>query len=202
MFKSERHINRAKQNFHNKVRATLVLGKPHLVTLTMLPIVNIKIAYALFTQFGTRMRKVFGKDIVWIAVPEFQKRDAVHFHVLMWRLPYDTEKTEPQNRRIQNLWGYGYVDVIATDGGGGLSGYLAKYMSKAMSDYRLFGKKAYSCSRNALSSVFVSSKTAVAFFREEFDLANRKPTKDYIYETRWLGRVRQREYDGTIDGQQ
>lgn len=199
MFKSERHIQRSKNNFRNKVRATLIEGTPHLVTLTMLDIVNIEVAYKHYTEFGSRLRKVFGKEIIWIAVPEFQKRDAVHFHVLMWNLPYDVHETETRSRRIQNLWGYGYVDVIATDGSPKLSSYLAKYMSKAMHDYRLFSKKAYSCSRNAVSSVSVSSQTSVAFFRKEFDFANRKPSRERVYKTRWLGRVREREYDGTIE---
>jgi hypothetical protein len=202
-YKSERHIKRAVFTFRRKVRATQMLGKPHMFALTMVEITDIATAYKLFTEFGVRLRKVFGKNVVWIAVPEFQKRGAVHFHALIWNLPYETEQSERNGRRIQHLWGYGYADCIHTDGSTALSGYLAKYMSKAMHDERLFGKKAYSCSRNALSSVSLNGQASVALFKEDFqidtDNSDMKPTREREYESKWMGKVRYRAYEGTIN---
>ncbi len=201
--KSERHIKRAVFNFRRKVRSTLIYGTPHMFSLTMYEIVDIALAYKIYTQFCVRLRKVFGKEVIWITVPEFQKRGAVHFHCLVWDLPYDIHEIERDNRHIQHLWGYGYVDVIATNGSPKLSGYLAKYMSKAMYDDRLFGKKAYSCSRNALSPMFLKTKTQVAFLKEEFGIdmgeGSLQPTDDKEYTTKWLGRVHYRKYENTID---
>jgi hypothetical protein len=202
-FRSDKHVKRAVFNFRRKARATLVLGAPHMLTLTMGEIVDISTAYKLFTEFGVRLRKVYGKSLVWITVPEFQKRGAVHFHTLIWKLPHEAHITEHDTRGIQNLWGYGYVDVIATDGSPKLSGYLAKYMSKAMHDERLFGKKAYSCSRNALSSVSLNGQASVALFKEDFqidtDNSDMKPTREREYESKWMGKVRYRAYEGTIN---
>ncbi len=202
-YKSERHIKRAVFQFRRKVRATQILGTPCMVTLTMAECVSISDAYKLHTEFFVRMRKVFGKDIIWITVPEFQKRGAVHFHSLVWRLPQRIINEERDSRIIQNLWGYGYVDLIPTDGSTALSGYLAKYMSKAMHDERLFGKKAYSCSRNTLSPVSLTSEASVAFFKDNFKIdrkgSNLEPTREREYETKWLGRIYYRAYEGTID---
>lgn len=198
-YKSDRHIARAVANFRRKVRATLQLGTPYLLTLTMGDIVDIGVAFKLYTQFGARLRRVYGKEIAWITVPEFQKRGAVHFHILIWNLSHEAYLTERNTRRIQNLWGYGYVDIASTDGSPKLSGYLAKYMSKAMHDDRLFGKKAYSCSRNTLRSVSINSQTAVALIKEEFSLETLPPTTDREYDTEWLGKARRRSYEGTIE---
>lgn len=200
--KSERHVKRAVFNFCRKARATLVLGTPHMLTLTMVDTVDIATAYILFTEFGVRLRKVYGNSIAWITVPEFQKRGAVHFHTLIWNLPYDAHLTERDGRALQHLWSYGYVDCITTDGSPKLSGYLAKYMSKAMFDDRLFGKKAYSCSRNVMSPVSLKTKTSVAIFKKEFGIDQAEnslqPDREREYETRWLGRARYRAYDATI----
>ena len=202
-YKSDRHIARAVFNFRRKARATVQLGIPHMLTLTMGDIVDLATANKLYTQFGVRLRKLYGKDVAWIAVPEFQKRGAVHYHALIWNLPHDIHITERDTRGIQNLWGYGYVDVIATDGSPKLSGYLAKYMSKAMHDSRLFGKKAYSCSRNTLSSVSNNSQASVAFLKEEFGIdtpdSTLHPSREREYDTKWLGKARYRAYDATIE---
>lgn len=201
-FKSERHIKRAVFNFRRRARANLVYGNPHMLTLTMLEIMPISEAYEIFTQFGVRMRKEYGNSIVWIAVPEFQKRGAVHFHVLIWKLPYEIHVTERTTRTIQHLWGQGFVDIIATDGSPKLSGYLAKYMSKAMHDERLFNKKAYSCSRNALSPVSFNTKTSIALLKEEFGIDHDpylQPVREREYPSKWLGNVRYRAYENTIE---
>jgi hypothetical protein len=177
-----------------------------MLSLTMLAIVDIAVANKLFTQFGVRLKKEFGKQVVWLAVPEFQKRGAVHFHVLIWNLPNEIhiEEEAPgrNRRRIQHLWGYGYVDCIATDGSPKLSGYLAKYMSKAMHDDRLFGKKAYSSSRNALPVVSLNTQTSIAFFKDEFDIDipnGIMPTKEREYKSKWLGWVRYRAFEVKIE---
>jgi len=201
-YKSKRHIARAVFNFRRKARATLVRGIPHMLTLTMLDIVDIATGYKLFTEFGVRLRKVYGKEIIWIASPEFQKRGAVHFHALIWNLSHDIHITERDTRAIQHLWGYGFADVIPTDGSPALSGYIAKYMSKAMHDDRLFGKKAYSCSRNVMSPVSFKTQTSVAFLKQEFSIDDPdnplQPTSEREYTTKWLGKARYRAYTATI----
>ena len=102
-------VVRAQQSFWRIVRGNLSKGAPALLTLTMLDIVGLGDAYKCYTAFGQRIRRRFGESIAWIAVPEFQKRGAVHFHVLMWGLPDEYVATEIYTRRVQNWWGYGYV---------------------------------------------------------------------------------------------
>ncbi len=188
-------INRCRQSFFRLVRANLSKPPPVLLTLTMLDILDLRASYACFHKFGQRLRRIVGKDLAWIAVPEFQKRNAVHFHVLMWNFPYDLAQTEGSTRRIQNLWRAGYVDCVQTDGSPKLATYLAKYMSKAMSDPRLLGKKSYSASRNVLRPVSFNTPATVDLACEAWGIdADTKPIYEKEYDTKWMGKCRHRNY--------
>ncbi len=188
-------INRCRQSFFRLVRANLHAGAPILLTLTMLDIVDLRTAYACYHEFGQRLRRIIGKNTSWIAVPEFQKRDAVHFHVLIWNLPHEYIETEPDTRRIQNLWRAGYVDLVQTDGSPKLATYLAKYMSKAMQDPRLLGQKAYSASRNILRPVSFNTQTSVNTACEVWGITDEtKPEYDREFDTKWMGKCRYTSY--------
>lgn len=109
-----RNVKRAKVQFRRLVRATLDIGKPAFVTLTMADISDIGQAYRDFSLFGGRMRKVFGSSVAWIAVPEYQARGAVHFHALIWGLPRDVIFNEsPFESYIGNRRGRALVNFIS-----------------------------------------------------------------------------------------
>jgi len=111
---------------------------------------SIDYVYPLFTEAMKRLQYAF-PDLSYIAVPEFQDkrgRGAVHFHTLMWGLPLDLELREIMERPIASIWRHGFVDVKITDGSEKLSHYLVKYLKKCSLDSRLYGKKAYTRSRN------------------------------------------------------
>jgi hypothetical protein len=194
------------ERFTRIVRSNIgAIAPPALVTLTMLEILGIRESYRAFSVFIQRLRARTKGSFRHIAVPEFQKRGAVHFHVLIWGLSeslYDSPKgmeteaadlRESINRGIQNLWQRGFADSISTDGSFKLAGYLAKYMRKAMHDKRLLGQKAYTASRNILRPVL--HKTS-----EEFDDVSEYylrgydpvPLKDKEFMTEWLGKGRRR----------
>jgi len=103
--RTHRSAQRAYQNFRRLCRSQLATtDSPHMLTLTMVGINTLPESYRLFTKFTVRTRKRFPK-FQWIAVPEFQRRGAVHFHVLAWGLPYDAHITELRTREIQGYWG-------------------------------------------------------------------------------------------------
>lgn len=113
----------------------------------------------------------------------------------MWDLPPEYAENETYTRRIQNLWRYGYVDIVQTDGSPKLSSYLAKYMRKAMHDKRLMGKKAYSASRNILRPVSFNTQPAVDFACEAWGIGpDTKPNMEREYYTPYLGTCRYRAY--------
>lgn len=188
------HVASAAQSFRRLVRGNLSKGAPALLTLTMLDLVDVRIAYKCFTSFGSRVRRIFGEGIAWLAVPEFQARGAVHFHVLIWGLPDNIVKNERNTRYIQNLWSYGYVDLIQTDGDEKLAYYLTKYLSKGMSDDRLIGVKAYSSTRNIMRTVSFNNQAQVDFIQEQMIAVDNVHVFEKTYDTLWLGRCIYRRY--------
>lgn len=139
-----------------------------------------------FHLFVKRMRYTFGKDFRYVAVPEFQKRGAVHYHALLWGLPESIVIRERKDRTLAELWGQGFVDLMETDGSGKLATYLAKYMVKAIEDIRLLFHKAYFASRNVFRPV-ESAGFPMWWFDEKFlPIAQIKYIKEF--ETVWLGK--------------
>ena len=99
------------------------------------------------------------KDFKYIAVPEFQKRGAVHYHVLSNLGREDTNIIYLQKERVGKAkdlttiydvkyWtkGFARVDFIKSDYKK-IYGYICKYMTKDI-DNKLFGKHRYFNSQN------------------------------------------------------
>jgi len=191
--RSIRHLRATQKRFRGLVRASLALGRPALCTLTMLDVVGIAEAYKCFTAWGVRMRRAYGANIQWVAVPEFQKRGAVHYHVLIWGLPDGAITGEIHTRAIQNLWGHGYIDVIATDGSPKLSSYLGKYMHKAVSDERLGGKRSYFCSRNIVRPLLADSAISLTYSKTLWG-GDIELTPEREFDTIYLGRCTYKRY--------
>lgn len=115
---------------------------------------DISIANKKFNSFVSNVRKK-KKDFKYIAVPEFQKRGAVHYHLLSNLSKDDTDiiikqknTKESDNFYDVKYWNKGFsaVDFIKNDYKKIFS-YISKYMTKDI-DNRLFGKKRYFFSLN------------------------------------------------------
>lgn len=188
------NIRQATTRFHRTVIANLdrFPNPPHFLTLTFAQ--NIRFlddANPLLARFFQRFRYRY-PDIEWIAVPEFQKRGAVHFHILLYNYPNEEAKNERSSRRLATLWRHGFLDIIPTDGNHRIASYMSKYMRKAMHDYRLFGKKAYSASRGILRPVSYTSNFQIAFVRELSGVPSIVSKR--TYPTRFLGECQYTKY--------
>lgn len=115
---------------------------------------DISIANKKFNSFVSNVRKK-KKDFKYIAVPEFQKRGAVHYHLLSNLTKDDSDiiikqKNSKENDNFYDVkyWNKGFsaVDFIKNDYKKIFS-YISKYMTKDI-DNRLFGKKRYFFSLN------------------------------------------------------
>lgn len=156
---------------------------------------DLKIAYKDFHACIRAMRNSFGGVFRYIAVPEFQKRGAVHFHALFWGLPESLCAEERSTRVVASLWKRGFVDVFLTDGSDKLSGYLAKYMSKSYADFRLRNFKAYRCSRNVKKPVVEKDLGGTMFLNHVYGIGvDNPPCRDVEFDTQWMGKGRFRLY--------
>lgn len=89
------------------------------------------------------------KDFQYVAVIEFQKRGAIHYHMLCnYKCEWDSlEQLQSHERTLGDVWGHGFVDIgyKKSDNAGA---YLIKYMTKDNDDERLKGQKRYFFSRS------------------------------------------------------
>jgi hypothetical protein len=194
--KRKDNVMRAKMVFRRLILSNLVgTDYPLLLTLTYKNNqTSIVQGYKDFSSFVKALRYKFGKLFRYVSVPEFQERGAVHFHAMFWGLPDTTGKTERQTRMVAKIWGHGYVDIKITDGSPKLAGYISKYMAKTFIDYRLFGQKAYTCSRNMKRPEVVSNISNYGIDTVLDETGASVPEIDKEYETMHLGKCRKRIY--------
>jgi len=193
--KRQDNARRATVAFRRLVSANLGGDdRPVLVTLTYAEnITSLRQGYADFACFVQNARYSFGKGFRYIAVPEFQKRGAVHFHALFWGLPAQVAQFERQTRVVAELWGKGFVYMKQTDGDDRLSGYLSKYMSKAFVEPQLANHKAYVCSRNIVRPTILKGFSPAWPVTDDW-IGELSPCKDKTFMTKWLGKGRYRLY--------
>lgn len=171
-----------------------------------------------FSQFIAKLRKSLGETFSYVAVPEYQARGALHFHILFFDLDekikpcyYSTEyyydKTgkkkrkhicptdylcERKTRNLAQFWSYGFLDIIQTNSSPKLSFYLGKYLTKQTSLPQ--GKKRFFASRNILRPVKLSSnKTSIDRPFNKL-LNNLTPLQEKSFVTEWLGRATYKSY--------
>lgn len=220
----------ATQNFNNK---------DLFVTLTFEEnITDVAYAYKEFQKFIMRLKRIdqFSKkykdhnnktryerikDLKYLAVTEFQKRGAIHFHILInidypieWELEpiyyraynlkeFYIEHVHPYENKLKEIWKHGNCDIQKIKHVDNIGAYLIKYMHKDMADLRLKGKKAYLYSRKTLDKP-VTYKSWVSDDIENFvkELKESKyiPVSNYTYESEYQGKIIYRQYNLRREG--
>lgn len=112
---------------------------------------NIESANRKFRYFVDKIRRV-KKDFKYLCIPEFQKRGAIHYHLLTNVSTSDdkliySQSDNPKYKHIK-YWNLGFdsIEVIKGDIKK-IVGYISKYMTKEI-DNRLFGHRRYFYSNN------------------------------------------------------
>ncbi|HRH23262.1 MAG TPA: hypothetical protein PK295_01370 [Candidatus Magasanikbacteria bacterium] len=132
--KTQFSISRTRTEIRRLVNANPQLTK--FLTLTFAEnITDLKSANHVFNQFVKRISYRY-QGFEYLAVPEFQKRGAVHYHLLC-NLPF----VEPE--KVARLWGQGFIKINRLNNVNNIGAYVCKYLSKDMFDERTFGKKKF-----------------------------------------------------------
>ena len=97
-----------------------------------------------FKKFIQRFSFYMKKKLKYITVVEFQERGAIHFHTLLFDIPYIKDLPKIVNK----LWNNGRIDIKPIINIRNISAYVSKYIRKGFFDKRLSKNKAYFCSRN------------------------------------------------------
>ena len=156
---------------------------------------NVKECNVIFKNFIKRLKYRFKEiDIKYLAVIEFQKRGAVHYHVLS-NIPYIRVE------ELQELWGSGFVYINAITHVDNIGAYIVKYMTKDNTDLRLQGLKAYQYSRNLKKPYKLINHDLKEFdilekkILKKYDLSNKVPIYETIFDTEKLGSCEYKQYN-------
>lgn len=142
-------------------------------------------------SFFIKNIKKIKKDLKYIAIPEFQKRGAIHFHLLTNLSLQDNNIIIPQkdnpNYYDVKYWNKGFTSFENVTGDvKKVVGYISKYMTEDNCDNRLFGFRKFSTSQNLEKpkEYFISLDHKYSAERRKFN----KLLKDYeiIYENTYL----------------
>ena len=140
--------------------------KPIFVTLTFRDnVTNVDQANYEFTKFIQRFNyEIFDcriGQLKYVVAIEFQKRGAVHYHVLFFNLPFISRIYD----KVANIWGEGFVKVDTVKNNiKDVGNYLTKYMTKELADPRLCRKKSYFTSRNLFKPIVIKDQEKIEMF--------------------------------------
>lgn len=193
----EQRLWRAKRQFHDHINCNVYawpdsyghIDPPQFITLTFGDnITDIKSANYEFTKYIQRLNFFITQNkksfLKYIVVIEFQKRGAVHYHIMFFNMPY----IEDNKKKIAEVWGQGFIHSKSIESVDGLKKtirYMSKYMSKNFDDSRLHGKKCYFVSKQLKKPRFVyfndQIKELLDFVPPEtLEYHSNTPTEGYI----------------------
>lgn len=155
----EKNIKRSKLNLQRLIKSNEEKFKVFITLTFEENMLDIKQANKLLSKFLNNMKNRYFSDLCYICIPEFQKRGAIHYH-LITNIDYDNLKLlskeekkiwDKRKKKWQifktcNYWKNGFSSVIKLENIN-IVGYLSKYMTKDI-DNRLFGFRRYTYSQN------------------------------------------------------
>lgn len=171
------------------------------ITLTFAEnITDLTVANTHFTNWVSNVRKVY-PDFKYLGVPEFQKRGAVHYH-LMTNLTIKSDliilQKNKENMYDVKYWRYGFTsvfDLALTDNDFSVSLYLAKYFYKDI-DNRMFGRRKILASQNLKEpNIFKVDRSEIEKIEKYIDGKKMTKEKDIISKNDYAPRfIRITEY--------
>lgn len=142
-------------------------------------LIDVKKANYIFMKFIQRLKYWHdGKSFNYLAVIEFQKRGAVHYHMIA-----DLDFV-PANV-LRDLWKNGFVKINDITNVDNVGAYVVKYMSKNTDDKRLQGLKGYNCSRGLARPVVLKSWSD-SDYQAVIDLSIELQKKSPVYSSQYM----------------
>jgi hypothetical protein len=126
-------------------------------------------------------------QLKYVAIPEWQKRGAVHYHIALFNMPYVKQEV------LTDIWGQGYIWISRSDRVRDLGHYLTKYMTKGFDDERFKGHRRYSSSAGLKRPVVVYEQDTARAIKDELPISAKIYQKEI--QTEFHGAVKYEVYD-------
>ncbi|WP_069650995.1 rolling circle replication-associated protein [Caloranaerobacter ferrireducens] len=183
------------------------IQRPKFWTLTFAEnVTDLQTANAEFTKFNKRLSYyLYGvhKNVLkYICIPEFQKRGAVHFHVLYFNLPYIEQK------EFSKLWRHGYTWIESVNKKEEIEDfakYVAKYINKENSkgedNYEIYlekdllNQKRYFCSRGLNKPSIYKLNIDEELYKVFINMLKEFNTNNQEYQNDFIGKVEVNNYE-------
>lgn len=130
-----------------------------------------------FKKFIQRMNYlIFGVksgNLRYTAVVQFQERGAVHYHVIIYNIPYVKWK------KIERTWRNGHIWINKIDDVDNVGAYVCRYMTKEVDDERLRGRKCYFNSRGLFKPIVIEDEKKVEMIKRSLPIEKRTVSVAY-----------------------
>ena len=146
-----KNINRSKFSCQRIALANLDSWETFITLTYSSNITDVSLSRNHFRYFVDKVRRI-KKDFKYLCITEFQKRGAIHYHLLT-NISYDDTnllyfQSNNLNYKHIKYWNYGFTSIEKIkDNKDKIIGYISKYMTKDL-DNRLFSKRRYLYSKN------------------------------------------------------
>lgn len=199
----ERSLKRAKTNLRRLINSNIgQYGREFtakFLTLTFKENVqDIKQANYEFKKFIQRLNyKLYGTkkaNLKYTTVIEFQKRGAIHYHTIVYNMPY------LKANEISNVWENGFIKINKIDDVDNVGAYVGEYLGQAekgqgknIEDDRLRGQKTHFSSRGLFKPVEITDKKIVE--QVATALLTEKLSYSATFENEHLGDISYKQYN-------
>lgn len=176
-------VRRAKTEIRRSINANPQLNK--FLTLTFADnLSDLSVTNPMFNKFIKRITYRY-KDFQYLVVPEFQKRGAVHYHLLC-NLPFIDVK------ELAKIWGHGFIRLNRIDNVQNVGAYISKYLSKELFNEKLAGKKKYFRSSKLKKPTEFIGELAVKYAQKLEEQMTPEFEKEFTSD--YVGKVKYRVY--------
>ena len=178
------NVRRAKQKIRRLVNSNSQLNTFFTITFEK-NISDFSFANNEFQKFIKRLKRQF-PEFQYLAVPEFQGRGAIHYH-LVCNLPY-----VPVND-ITKIWGLGWCFLKRINNIENVGSYISKYLTKEITDSRYFKKKKFFYSFNLNKPLIIDTLSHIQAFFANIPKLFLKEKFAVSIDTYYLGMIQYRQ---------
>lgn len=190
--RSEEYRHRSAYRAQNNIRRlvqTNFSSQSRFITLTFnnyqdFDIFDPKVTYQVLKLFLRRLEYKY-PGFKYLVVHEFQKRGAVHYHMIC-DIPYIPAKM------LENLWGHGFVKVNKISNPAKVGVYISKYLTKDAYLNKFDRVRKYSYSGNLKTPTTIYGTKAKLLLQK---LISYTPQFSCQYPTEWHGIITYHEYN-------
>lgn len=140
----EKVFKRARTNLRRLINCNIEADSKFLTLTFRDNVTDLDFANKEFKKFIMRLNYNFNIKLKYSCVIEFQKRGAIHYHVILYNLNGKVDLN-----KLSDIWGHGFIKLNKINGIDNVGAYVCKYMTKT-DDKRLEGRKMYFNSRNLI----------------------------------------------------